>query len=560
MMLRRWMVGGAVMCAAALMCSCGSEAEAPTLSARPVTALRLKRVNPEDRVKLTGSVKAWKEQSVGFEVSGRVAWVIDEGTDVDGRIVNENGDMVQEGTVIARIDDTRHKLSVEIAEAQVKSAQAQATATKVELEMILPEKRKAAQADLKSAQNEHERVVQLFKSGTASQAEMDQAETAYQSARAVNAQAEATFDATRAQLEALQAETLQAAESLRSSKKDLSDCTLYAPFDGRVATTDVAPGAYVSPGRGAVKIVVMDPMKIEVPVSGATDRRIAMGDPVMVYPADLETPRMGWVQVKDTIADAATRTFNIGVLARNHRIEIDVPDAASRNLPRIKEVGVIVRENPVGPGPMMVDAEAIQEDEAGHFVWNVQNLDFGGASTPEGRNPVFTVKKVAVKPSDHRRYLLTYEYRALDDAGGLPELAGIVIKVPEGLSDGDKILVIRERWMFRPGDLVPVVLKLPKAGEGFYVPVEALRIEGDKRYVFLAQGQGIGESAARRVEVTMTGAFGELARIEGEGIEEGKLAVMTGAHYLVDGEEISVTSIEEGGDLLETTAVTEEMP
>ena len=38
-MLRPWMAGGAMMCAAALLCSCGREAESPSVRARPVTAL-----------------------------------------------------------------------------------------------------------------------------------------------------------------------------------------------------------------------------------------------------------------------------------------------------------------------------------------------------------------------------------------------------------------------------------------------------------------------------------------------------------------------------------------
>jgi len=556
-----YLPGGLTLVAIVFLSSCAQREEAPEVVPRPVTAIRLETVNPEQRLRLPGSVQAWQEQSFGFEVSGRVAWAIDEGEDVLGRILDKDGNIVQQGTVVARIDDTRHKLSVQIAEAQLLNAQAQAAATKVELEQILPHKLDAAKADLKNAQSDYDRVVKLFEGGTLSQAEKDQSEAQYKSAKAVVAQAEATFSATRAQLQALEASVLQAEESLESSNKDLADCTLYAPFDGRVATVDIAPGAYVSPGREAMKIVVMDPMKVEVPVSAATDRQIVIGDTVTIYPADLDAPRMGWVQLKDTIADAATRTFNIAILVRNQRIDIDTPaDAPSDDLPRISDVGVIVSEMPEAPGPLMVDATAIQQDETGHFLWIIDNLNFRERGAEGARSPIFTVRKVPIQPGDRRRYLLTYEFRELADAGGLPELTPVLNNPPEGLKDGGQVIMIRRRWMFRPGDLVPVVLELPPAGQGLYVPMECILIQGDKRYVYMAGRQEIGESAAKRTEVRITGRFGELCRIEGDGIKEGGLVIMTGTHYLVDQELISVIEIKEAKDFLAAASISEDQP
>ena len=548
------------LCAFVMAGSCAKEAPPAKPLPRPVTAVKLKRLDPERRMRLTGSVKPWKEQDIGFEVSGRVLWAVDEGADVEGRVVDEKGNVIVEGTVVGRVDPTRHQLQARMADAQWRNAKASAEATRIEIEQVLPEKLKAANADLKNAEAEYLRSKELKEDGAGTQSDLDASEAAHKTARATVAQTEATFESMRAQLDALKATALQAEESLASANRDVADCVLYAPFNGRVASVDVAPGAYVSPGRECMRIVMMDPIKIEVPVSAATDRSVAYGDVVAVYPPDMPDPIIGWVQIKDTVADAATRTFNLGILARNRRIAIGLPenDEALR-LPRIRDVSVVVVRNPGQEGSFFVQSDCLQEDASGTYVWHVANLDVTAMGGDPG-NAVFTVKKAPVTLGKERVYVLNYTFVELADSGGLKETDALVTDAPEGLSDGGRVLLYRQRWMFRPGDLVPVVLELPPGGAGFYVPMECVLRKGGQAYVYLAEGTGIGETSARRSDVNVLARFGEMCRIEGEGIQEGALVVLSGAHYLVNDESISVTYIQDASRLMDATTVSEGRP
>ena len=65
---------------------CDRETTANTAPApRPVTALELREIDPVQPLQLTGSVEAWKEQDVAFEVSGRVELIEEPGKQLEGR-------------------------------------------------------------------------------------------------------------------------------------------------------------------------------------------------------------------------------------------------------------------------------------------------------------------------------------------------------------------------------------------------------------------------------------------------------------------------------------------
>ena len=78
----------------------------------------------------------------------------------------------------------------------------------------------------------------------------------------------------------------------------------------------VIPGGYVLPGQAVVTVQMMDPLKVDIVVSPATDARINYNDLVRVY-APTGDELKGHVYLKDTFADPATRTFLVTLLVRN---------------------------------------------------------------------------------------------------------------------------------------------------------------------------------------------------------------------------------------------------
>jgi len=532
--------------AAMLAGGCGREDEIPVARPpRPVTAVRLHRLDPTQYLRRTGSVASWKQEKVAFEVGGRVEWIVEEGTEVKGRALDETGKLVYGGDVLARIDKSRYALQVNAAQAQLACAKARAEAVRIEGEKVLPQQLKAAQAELTRAEKEFERVKALEKKGASTSTERETAEATYKTARARVEQIQASLDAKRAELAALEANVLQAAEALKQAQKDLEDCELRAPFTARVAKVHVIPGAYVEAGVPVVTLIVMDPIRIDLSVSAETDRAVSYGDIVTVYPPGVEEPILGWVNTKDTIADPATRTFRLTILVRNRKIFIDAPkDSALLKLSHISDLTSLEREDPAASsGPLFVDTTALRKDAKGFYVWRVE--DFSFARTRGPFDPVLRVRKVRVTPGKRRINVLNYVYRELLNRDGLGTLDALVPDPPEGLRDGDRVLLVRKRWMLRPGDLVPVLLQPPASQPGFFVPMEAVIPEGGKHYVFIARGADKAHARAQKTEVRLTGSFGELRRIEGPGINESALIVLEGVHYLIPDERISVVQIKD---------------
>src|SRR5919106_3178744 len=116
----------------------------------------------------TGYVVAHHKIAVGAKVMGRVAW-----------IGVEKGDMVQEGQVLVRLEDSEFR-------AQVNQAKANLAATQARLDRLRtgsrPEEKlkdKAAvmqaEANLKNAEAEYQRTDSLYRSGVSSKAEYDRA-------------------------------------------------------------------------------------------------------------------------------------------------------------------------------------------------------------------------------------------------------------------------------------------------------------------------------------------------------------------------------------------------
>ena len=328
-------VGALMAAVAAGLWGCKDKAPPAAPPPRPVTVIALKSMNPTARLRLTGSAESWKQEDVGFEVSGRVEGVIEPGSEVLGRSFDENGKQITKGTVLARLDEEGYRLSVDSAKAQEQSGVAQVKALEIEIAKVLPAGVKAAKADLAYKKVQYEATRRLVAKKGATELEEATAKAAYKVAEAEVERIEAQILAKAGEVNSAKAQLRQYAEARKRAELDLRKCRLIAPFRGRVAAVHVIRGAYVQPGQAVATLVVMDPLKIEVAVSPATDRRINEGDPVMVLPPGGGEPVVGHVHVKETVADPKTRTFKVTILVRNAWTAAELPgDAALTKLLR----------------------------------------------------------------------------------------------------------------------------------------------------------------------------------------------------------------------------------
>ena len=494
-------------------CSEDSADEARTIRLRPVTVLRLEERDFSRETRLTGSVSLYREEKVGFEVFGRLLWVLDEGKEVEGPAFSEDGRLVRSAQVVAKLDDTRYRLQVNALEARINAAQG-------DLESV--------QAGLTLAGQTLERQKRVFAQGAGHQQAVDDAQSNYGRLLAQQAQRKAVIR--------------QIKEELKRAKEDLADTSLAAPFSGRITRIHVSQGAVVDAGTPVVTLSLMDPIQVQVAVSADEDRRIQIGDRAMLYPKDPLHPDGEPTQVnaivyeKGEVADADTRTFRIELITRNERLRIHQIDPKTKGLPVVTDFLPVVRRYKGEEGELFVHTNSVYREDGKFYVLRLPGVSFhpGARRSAAGKH---VPDKVEVTLGDEYFTVIKWNFRSLKISGDLREGDFLVIgPMKEHLAG---LAIGRAQWLFRPGDLVPVRFLLHATPRGLYVPVGAITMIDDKHVVFVVE-----ENTARVKGVTVYETYQELRRIEGEDIGSGSRVIVDGVHYVSDGQPVTIVGYE----------------
>ena len=281
-----------------------SEVESP---GKPVLLVSVESRDLEVRIEATGELLAKHHAEVAAQVGG-------ESTE----ILADEGAAVEEGMVVLEIDPERRQLELDRTRARVEEARA-----------ALTEQRR-----------EFERRTKLAEQHIASRAQLDQAETAQQTARS--------------RLHAAQAE-------LGVAERELADASVTASFAGLIARRMVSRGEFVATGQPLFELVSLDPIEVEFHLPEADASRVRPGMPVEVtvapYPDDVFDAVVS--MVAPTI-DPRTRTLRVKALLGN---------ADGRLLPGLfarVDLGVALR-----PGALLVPEEAVLQRADGQVVFRL---------------------------------------------------------------------------------------------------------------------------------------------------------------------------------------------
>jgi RND family efflux transporter MFP subunit len=283
----------------------------------------------------SGYVTARRQATVSSKVTGKVI-----------ELLIEEGMKVKEGQILARLDDSNTKTGLDVAEAQLDSAQ---------------ESLKETEALLKQAQNEFNRVAELSKQNITSQSDLDKAES-----DAVSLQARL----------ARQKRDVTVAERMVAQwQQQMEDNIIRAPFDGVITTKDAQPGEMISPisaGGGFTRtgigtVVDMGSLEIEIDVNESYINRVEAGQAVEAtldaYP-DWKIP----CKVIAIIPTADRQKSTVKV-----RVGFDQLDP--RILPEMS-VKVAFRDSPGAATParaMIIPKNALQNRDGQDVVFVVQN-------------------------------------------------------------------------------------------------------------------------------------------------------------------------------------------
>ena len=234
------------------------------------------RSNGDDAgaVEASGTVEA-TEADLGFQVGGRIAEV---------RV--REGDRVEAGALLARLDDA--ELVARLAAAEAQHEAARQVLRELERGARPEELRQAEAAEAAARQRLEEaerlaaRTRTLYEGGAVSAEELERAQTAYEVAAAQHRQAAEQLalvrsGARRERVEAQRAAVRQAEAAVAQAEAMLSNARIHAPFSGIVTVRHRQPGEAVSAGLPV--LTLMDPADRWVRIYVREDRvgRVSLG-------------------------------------------------------------------------------------------------------------------------------------------------------------------------------------------------------------------------------------------------------------------------------------------
>lgn len=253
------------------------------------------------RTHASGHLIPWREAPLRIDAAGPV---------VERSV--EEGDRVEAGDLILRVDDREEHIALEEARADVLQAQA---AFAVEADAP----RHAAASDtteLAAARTAYRAARDAFAQGDVSRADLEAARRRYEAAR-VGAGLE------RDAVQAARTGLIAAEQALARARLNLERTRVTAPFDGRVANLSAQVGQRVSPGDPLGMVLQDRRLKVEVDVLEADVVRIRKGAPAQVHvPAldgrsDKSTRLDGTVWTINPKVDATTGTARVTVALPN---------------------------------------------------------------------------------------------------------------------------------------------------------------------------------------------------------------------------------------------------
>lgn len=234
-------------------------------------------IGKDEGTKVTAEKTALRNITEIVNASGKVFPEIEVkvSPDISGEIVEltvAEGDTVKRGQVLARIYADIYASQRDQAAAVVAQSEAQVSNSKSQMG--------ALKASLDQAEASYNRQKTLLEQKVISQAEFEQAQTAYLSSKA-------NYLAANDGIKANQANVQGAMASLNRANKDVNRATLIAPMDGVVSLLAVKKGERVAGnsfniGTEMMRIADLKSMEVQVDVGENDIPKVKLGDSAIV--------------------------------------------------------------------------------------------------------------------------------------------------------------------------------------------------------------------------------------------------------------------------------------
>ncbi len=275
------------------------------------TAL-VKRGDVSATISATGTIEPVQVVDIGAQVAGLIKGF---GTDVAGKTI-DYGSVVDEGAILAKIDDSVYTADLAVAQAQMEQAKAGELSAAAKLDQM--------KARLTQNQAEWRRAQELNRSKLIAQVDFDTAQANFEIARANVAVGEAAIGQAKATI-------VQAQAALEKAQRNLDFCIIRSPVKGVIIDRRVNIGQTVVSSFNAPSLFLiakdLKRMQIWVAVNEADVGRIIPGSPVTftcdAFPGRQFQASVGKVRLN------ATMTQNVVM----YTVEVNTENADQTLLP-----------------------------------------------------------------------------------------------------------------------------------------------------------------------------------------------------------------------------------
>lgn len=290
----------------------------------------------------TGTLEARVKATISPKISGRIVAVL-----VD------QGDRVEAGQVLLRLDDSDLQRQVEVSESTLGATNAALDRQKAD--------RARALAVLDQARYDYDRVKKLIEQSTASETEFEDATKTLRVAEADVAQADAGLAEAQKQVVAAQ-------KTLEYQQAKLADTVVCAPFPGLIARRDHDPGDIIVPGTSVLLLLSTNEMWVSAWVDETEMGRLKAGQPAhVVFRSEPDKSYAGEVARLGRETDRETREFLVDVRvtelpanwAAGQRAEVYIQTGRADQAVRVPARFILWRDS--RPGVFV--------EQAGRAVW-----------------------------------------------------------------------------------------------------------------------------------------------------------------------------------------------
>ena len=267
--------------------------------------VEVRRGNLVATIGATGTVEPEEVVDVGAQVAGKI---ISFGKDKNGVEV-DYGSIVEEGTILAQIDDSLYAAEVAQASAQLMQAKASVQRAVADLDQM--------KAKLFQAQRDWERAQKLGPSEALAQSSYDAYKYGYEAAKA-------NVEVGEAAIEQAKASVAQAEAVLQRAQRNLGYCTIRSPVKGVIIDRRVNIGQTVVASLNAPSLFLiakdLKRMEVWVAVNEADIGNIHEGQAVSftvdAYPDEVFEGKVGKIRLNATMTQNVV-TYTVEVVTDN---------------------------------------------------------------------------------------------------------------------------------------------------------------------------------------------------------------------------------------------------